>query len=91
MSTPTRKAADGQDTSTAAEAAEREDPMTSFDPEADRGAEAGTPAEHRPSGNGTTGTPSVSNIARVISSPSGTQIFWSFRSATLRSGELDIR
>ena len=62
MSTSKRKAPDGPRTSTAAQAAEREDPMTSFDPEADRAgqpsdaASPAAPAERRPRGNGSVKT-----------------------------------
>jgi molecular chaperone GrpE len=58
MSKDDKRARDSAHTTHAADAAQREDPMTSFDPEGGRGAPAGesadgaAPAERKPRGNG---------------------------------------
>jgi len=58
MNKPRRNAPTGQRSDTAAQAAKREDPMTSFDPEADAAGQtaeattAAAPAERKPRGNG---------------------------------------
>jgi molecular chaperone GrpE len=70
MSQPKKNAPEGQQQDTAASAAKREDPMTSFDPEADaqgqtaEATDGAVPAERRPRGNGSAGAAGQPGDAR---------------------------